>query len=229
MARATPIRLTWPGAGRIARAGIVVGVEADASVPEKSRGAAKVRETLWAMPFHNGKAGRPKQVGRAQSSEAMNGTFSPDGSLVAYGQTVRKEVSLCVEPFPGPSNPVCLEPAKPADTPKQPRWMLTAAGLRLFYNPRIGDFEVVSVDTLPLRLGTPAPAPRPPGLPAMFRLAPPGQQTPYDITDDGRFLGLVTPDQRGYPAAIANKIVVMINWFDGPNGLKAKVPRSPVK
>jgi len=146
----------------------------------------------------------------------MSGVFSPDGRWVAYTMTGRT-MTVCVEPFPATTPPVCLEPNM-ADSPKHPRW--SPDGKELFIDPRIGDFESVAVITSPtLSLGKRTPVEK------HFQLAPPGSRTPYDIIQKGRyagqFVGLIGGEITGSPAAL-KQIVVVLNWYDD---LKARVTR----
>jgi hypothetical protein len=48
-----------------------------------------------------------------------------------------------------------------------------------------------------------------------------GLRTPYDITPDGKFVGRITAGQMEYIRSSADRIQVVLNWFEE---LKARVP-----
>jgi serine/threonine-protein kinase len=175
------------------------------------------RMSLWALPVRNGQPGQAERFGASTSTDPMSGAFSPDGTLVAYTLTELGTTTVCVQPFPAASARECVRPAAATDSPKHPRWW--PDGTRVFYDPRPGDFESVSVVTRPkLRLGSPTRIEYHP-----FQLAPPGARTPYDITRSGKYLGLTTPGRKGYERQTTNtKIQVVLNWFEV---LKEKLPR----
>jgi hypothetical protein len=127
--------------------------------------------------------------------------FSPDGRWVAYqiGETGAGEASTYVEPFP------------PTGTKYQvarggrPQW--SRDGKELFYVPAPAQFMAVTVRTEPgMTFANPVMVPR------GFGIADPANTRPYDITPDGRILGVgtgQTPTGSPGPA----QIQVVLNWF----------------
>ena len=89
-------------------------------------------------------------------------------------------------------------------------------GKELFYIPRSGGFEAVSVTTEPrFGFGSPVAVPRPP----QVFLGPPNSRTLYDITPRGEFVVLVAAGRTS--TARGSQIQVILNWFEE---LKARVP-----
>ncbi len=166
----------------------------------------KGRVSLRTLTVRNGTPGETRPFGASNSADPMGAVFSPDGRTVAYTLTERATPTVCIEPFPQGQR-VCLPPNL-ADSPKHPRW--SADGTRLYYDPRIGDFESVIVNTQPtLSFG----AKRNEEF-HEFQLAPPGGRTPYDITRTGKVVGLINPGTKGYQRNPQNKIQVVLNWFE---------------
>ena len=91
-------------------------------------------------------------------------------------------------------------------------------GRELFYNPREGAFEVVAVKTQPtFAFGNPIAVPRP------FEMGGTGTSRQFDITPEGRFVGLVEPAQAANTPT-APEIQVVVNWGEE---LKARTPGGP--
>jgi hypothetical protein len=100
-------------------------------------------------------------------------------------------------------------------TPHKVAW--SPDGKELFYVPKFGGFEAVSVTTQPtLTFGNAVAVPRP------FNPGPPNSRTLYDITPGGKFVGLILPGQTE-PSALTGQrqIQVVLNWFEE---LRARVP-----
>jgi Tol biopolymer transport system component len=135
--------------------------------------------------------------------------FSPDGRWVAYqiGEQGAGEATTYVEPFP------------PTGTKYQvarggrPQW--SRDGSELFYVPAPSQFMAVTVRTQPsLTFANPVAVPR------RFGIADPANARPYDITADGRIVGLGSGvTQSGLPGPA--QIQVVLNWFEE---LKARAP-----
>jgi len=162
--------------------------------------------SLRTMTVQQGRPGPSQPFGRTTSVEAMSAVFSPDGHLVAYTKTSDGEITVCVERFPSSASPACLPP-QGADTPKHPRW--SKGGDRLYFDPRFGNFESVPVNPRSLEFGPREAVDYHP-----FRLAPPGDRTPYDITASGKIVGLTTPGAESYKPPNSQQIVVVLNWFE---------------
>ena len=144
----------------------------------------------------------------------MNARFSPDGRWVAYARADRGTSStIFVEPFPSTGAKYQLVVQGPPSTAHKPVW--APDGRELLYVPRLGGFEAVSVTMRPaFAFGYAVPVPR------KFNPGAPPVRALYDITPDGRFVGVVPV---GDSAAIysAPKIEVVLNWFEE---LKRLVP-----
>jgi serine/threonine-protein kinase len=168
--------------------------------------AIKGRTALWTLTLRNGKPAETRPFGTSISADPMGAVFAPNGKTVAYTLTERATPTVCIEPFPQGER-VCLQPNLD-DSPKHPRW--SADGTRVYYDPRLGDFESVSVGTQPrLSFG-----PRRNEEFHEFQLAPPGGRAPYDITKTGKVVGLIIPGTKGYQRSPASKIQVVLNWFE---------------
>jgi eukaryotic-like serine/threonine-protein kinase len=158
--------------------------------------------------------GRVAPFGDVHSSIPTNARFSPDGRWVAYGRADRgMSPTICLEPFPATGAKYQLFVAGPRSAAHKPVW--SPDGRELLYVPRLGGFEAVSVTTRPaFAFGHAVPVPRPfsPGAPTVRAL--------YDITPQGRFVGVMPVGDSGsiYSAA---QIQVVLNWLEE---LKRLVP-----
>ena len=165
--------------------------------------------SLWTFSLQERQA---KPFGDVHSSIPTGATFSPDGRWVAYASAKPETASMAiyVQPFPatGATYPLFVrQPANgPTNAPHKPVW--SADGKELFYVPRIGGFEVVRVTTQPrVAFGNPVTVPR------AFNPGAPDLRRKYDISPDGRFLGLV-PTEPSYAEELgSSKIQVILNWL----------------
>jgi len=166
--------------------------------------------SLWTFSLQDRKA---TPFGAVHSSNPTGGVFSPDGRWVAYTSTERDRTTIYVQPFPATGAKYQLF-AKGFDGPHEVVW--SPDGKELFYNPRAGGFEAVSVTTEPtFAFGNPVALPRP------FQLSPPAARRAYDITPGGKFVGLIPAGQTESGTPTAPQIQVVLNWFEE---LKARVP-----
>ena len=167
-------------------------------------------EALWTLSMPSRKAAPFDTV---HSTTPIGAVFSPDGRWIAYTSTEPgRRTTVYVQPFPA-TGPKYELFTREADQPHHPVW--SPDGKALFYIPRPGGFESVSVTTQPtFTFGNPVAAPRPfgPGAPGTRRL--------YDITPDGKFVGLVPAGQPDSGTS-APTIQVVINWTEE---LKARIP-----
>jgi len=86
----------------------------------------------------------------------------------------------------------------------------------LFYVPAPGQFAAVNVTTRPtFEISNPLLVHR------GFGVADPGCPRPYDVTPDGRFVGIGTGAQAGAGSTGPAQLHVVINWFEE---LKTRVP-----
>ena len=139
--------------------------------------------------------------------------FSPDGRWVAYqiGEPGAGEAITYVEPFP--QTGAKYQVARGG----RPQW--SRDGTELFYVPSPSQFMAVTVRTQPsITFANPVAVPR------GFGIADPANTRPYDITPDGRILGVGTGQTpSGSPGAA--QIQVVLNWFEE---LKARAPTKPL-
>jgi serine/threonine-protein kinase len=141
--------------------------------------------------------------------------FSPDGRWVAYTSTQGTKTTVYVQPFP-PTGAKYELLARGADGPHEVTW--SANGKELFHNPRPGGFEAVSVVTQPtFAFGNPS------SLARSFTLGPPAARRAYDVTPDGRFIGVAAAGTAGAAGpAVLPRVNVVLNWVEE---LRQRVPR----
>jgi Tol biopolymer transport system component len=167
--------------------------------------------SLWTFSLAGRKA---LPYGDVHSSNPTGAVFSPDGRWVAYGTTEAGSARLAifVQPFPATGAKYQLVVDEPDDafvtSPHKPVWSPDGKGL--FYIPRLGGFELVSVTTRPgFAFGKAARIARPfsPGAPNFRRL--------FDVTPQGTFVGLV-PFGSADPVVYttAPQVDVVLNWFE---------------
>jgi Tol biopolymer transport system component len=178
------------------------------------------RVSLWMLSVVDGST-RPFDT--VESSTPTNAVFSPDGRWVAYASTERTAAErIYLQPVP-PTGAKYEIPPIPGDNPHEPLW--SPDGKELVYVPRVGGFNVVSIRTQPtVTFGNPTPVVR------AFDIAPNTTPRTFDVTRDGRFVGLAALDQETTVNAAApttagtapqRRIEVVLNWFEE---LKARVP-----
>jgi Tol biopolymer transport system component len=141
--------------------------------------------------------------------------FSPDGQWVAYASREPAEkMTIYVQPFPATGSKFPLFVKGFNASPHKVAW--SPDGKELFYVPRIGEFEAVTITTQPtFAFGNAVQVPRP------FSPGAPNMRTWYDVTPSGKFLGLIP---RGPPNAFTranSEIQVVLNWQEE---LKQRVP-----
>jgi eukaryotic-like serine/threonine-protein kinase len=173
--------------------------------------------SLWTFALQDRKA---TPFGEVHSSYPTGARFSPDGRWVAYASTERgmTAMTIYVQPFPatGAKYQLFVKESSntPANTPHKVAW--SPDGNELFYVPRLGGFEAVSVTTQPtFAFGNAMPVPRP------FQPGHPNSRTLYDITPGGKFVGLISVGRTPSGPFTAPQIQVVLNWFEE---LRARVP-----
>ena len=163
--------------------------------------------SLWTFSMQTRKA---TPFDAVHSSNPTGAVFSPDGRWVAYTITEQGRTTVAVQPFPPTGTKYQLF-SGPNDGPHHAVW--SPNGNALFYNPRAGGFESVSVTTQPtFAVGNPVPVPRP------FSTGGPSVRRPFDITPEGKFVGLANPSLTD---SSAETIQVVLNWQEE---LKQRVP-----
>ena len=198
-----PERLTKPSAG-------------EGHVPQSWHGDVLLFDvlaggevSLWQLSLKDGKA---TPFGGVRSSNETGAVFSPDGHWVAYSSAEQGATNLFVQPYPATGARYMLVKAK-ATSPHHAIW--TSDGTALIYIALPGMIDRVGVTTRPtFTFGNPESAVRP------YQGGPPGSRRLFDMTPDGRVLGLVAPGQTtGTPPV--DQIYVVLNWFEE---LKARIP-----
>jgi len=145
------------------------------------------------------------EYGHVHSQNPTGAVFSPDGRWVAYTSTESGKTTVHVQPFPATGAKYTLS-AQGFDSPHEVTW--SADGKELFFNPRPGGFETVSVTTDPaFKFGRSVAVPRP------FPLSPPEARRRYDVTPSGRFLAAIPAGQQGSGVSPAPQVQIVLNWF----------------
>ena len=159
--------------------------------------------SLWVFSVPDRKATAFDNVS-STSAILTKSAFSPDGKWVAYASA--SEGGLFVQPFPptGAKYQVSTSGGSPVWAPN---------GRELFYVRAAGQFAVVSVTTQPaFGVGNPVP------VPTQFTLPGPTSPRAYDMSPDGRFIGVPFGTESG---TAASQIQVVLNWSEE---LKQRVP-----
>ncbi len=165
--------------------------------------------SLWMFSVRDRKA---SPFGAVRSEHPSGAVFSPDGRWVAYSHTEQGKTTVHVQPFPATGARYQLF-AKEGDGPHEVMW--SPDGKELFYNPRPSGFEAVSVTTQPaFAFGNPV------ALQRQFTLGPPSARRAYDVTPDGKFVGVATAAQLQSGTVAVQHYHVVLNWLDD---LKARV------
>ena len=166
--------------------------------------------SLWAFSMRDRKATPFDDV--RSTRYPTDAVFSPDGRWVAYqtSESGQGEGTTYVQPFP-PSGTI-----HQITRGGRPQW--SSDGTELFYTPAPGLFMAVTVTTRPTFTFT---SPR--ALPRGFGISDPANPRPYDITTDGRILGVGIAVQGQSGVQATPPIHIVQNWFEE---LKARVPRT---
>ena len=168
--------------------------------------------SLWTFSVQ-GRTVAPFGGVRSSSAPETAAAFSPDGRWVAYASREQGRIRISLQPFPATGSIRQLF-VKSSDDPHHPVW--SPDGKELFYIPRASAFESVSVTMQPV-----FSAGSPQAMAVPFELGPPQARRAFDMTPDGRFLGLILGGGGQMGAGLSPQVQVVLNWFDE---LKAKVP-----
>jgi Tol biopolymer transport system component len=170
--------------------------------------------SLWTYSVQDKKATPFSQV---RSVFPSNSVFSPDGRWLAYVQFQNQGLigEIAVEPFPptGVKYLISKTGASQSAVGLQPLW--SPDGHALFYSVA-NQLVMVHISTLPtFSFSQPVQLPRP------FQTVGPAAVRAYDITPDGRFVGVVPsgPGQSSTPST--SQVQVVLNWLEE---LKQRVP-----
>ena len=167
--------------------------------------------SLWMFSLQDQKAA---PFGDVHSTRPISSVFSPDGRWVAYSIHEPGTDAAYIQPFPATG---ARHQIPRVFIDYHPLW--APDGKALFYISSAGRFVAVSVNTQPsVTFGNPVEMPR-----ALFTERSFSTDVRnYDITPDGKFIGLVdASEQTQSGTAAAPEIRVVLNWFEE---LKAKVP-----
>jgi serine/threonine-protein kinase len=147
---------------------------------------ASAPETLGALWTYTHASGTTAPFGNVEQS-SQSPMFSPDGRWVVYYNGGRSGGSY-VQPFPATGAQHQLPTAVGGPNALNPVWL--PDGTALIFAPGAGQFASVSVTTQPtFAFGNPTLVPR------SFPPMSPGAPRAYDILPDGRFIGLILPEQ----------------------------------
>jgi dipeptidyl aminopeptidase/acylaminoacyl peptidase len=174
------------------------------------RAVEGVNATLWSFFIPEGKSA---PFGGVQSISATNAAFSPDGRWVAYHvrEATKNTDEVFVQPFPANGSKYQLPISRDNH---HPAW--SRDGKELFYIPGPGEFSVIPVTTASgFVFGNPAPVRQ------VLQNYPPSFPRHFDVTADGKLIGLIPAGQTPSGAAAPNQINVIINWF---RDLQQRVP-----
>ena len=162
--------------------------------------------------------GQPAPFGDVHSSRPIGAHFHPNGRWVVYSTDQPDSNAIYVQPYPVTGNKyqLTIKGGKGDIAAHKPLW--SRDGKELFYVPRVLEFEVVSVTTEPeFSFGNAAAITARP-----FQPGGPRGRSQFDITPDGRFLGLLPPAELAgaNPRRLA-RINVVVNWSEE---LRQRVP-----
>ena len=166
--------------------------------------------SLWVHSLQDRK-GAP--LGKISSLTPTTAAFSPDGRWVAYSVNRTGELNVIyLEPYPSTSARYQLPETGVALNAHHPLW--SRDGRELLFVAQIGTLWAVPVTTSPtIAFGTAVAVPR------RFPIASPMTPRTFDITRDGKTLGVLTEGPS--PSQGTDQIQVVLNWFEE---LKRLVP-----
>jgi hypothetical protein len=132
--------------------------------------------------------------------------FSPDGKWVAYHtrEAAANIDEVFVQPFPATGARYQLPISRDNHHPVWSR-----DGRELFYVPGPGEFAAIPVSTTPaFAFGSPMP------IRQVLENYAPVMPRQYDVTPDGKLIGLIPSEQSQTGAATSTQISVVLNWFE---------------
>ncbi len=171
------------------------------------------RVSLWAYSSRE-KIAHP--ILTEDSGVPTDAVFSPDGRWIAYTtkRSTRDNATVYVQPFP-PTGAKYLISRPAEEDGHHPAW--SRDGREFFYTPGPGNrLQRVEVTTNPSFQFSPAET-----ILRKFTNAPPTSPRTYDVTRDGRILGLIESSALKDSGTPTSQIYVVLNWFED---LKAKAP-----
>jgi serine/threonine-protein kinase len=132
--------------------------------------------------------------------------FSPDGQRIAYQSNETKTglYEVWVQPFPATGAKQQIS----KDGAVMPVW--SRDGKELIFQARSGPISSVNVVSRPtFTFGAPVNFTRP-----FLNLGVTGLPRNFDVTSDGRLIGVVPADSAQTSAPVAPQIQVVLNWFE---------------
>ena len=160
--------------------------------------------SLWSLSLP---ARHVAPFGDVRSAFAVNARFHPNGRWVAYTVRERDTSAIYVQPFPATGEKHQLLVQGTDANPHKPVW--SPDGTELFYVPRIFELEAVTITTDPtFAFRNAVPVRR------SFQTGGPAERTLYDVTPDGKFVGLMSPGQSDLGVRAASRIHVVLNLFE---------------
>jgi serine/threonine-protein kinase len=166
--------------------------------------------SLWTLSVQDKKIAA---FGGVESSQPTNAAFSPDGRWVSYAATDGGASHIYVQPFPATG--AKYQVSIPDGVYVYPTW--SRDGRELFSHQLGAGFAAVSVTTRAgFTFGSPVLIPGG----GLLMTNSPTPRT-YDVTPNGKFIGMVTPASSQTDSTGA-QIQFVLNWFEE---LKARVPR----
>ena len=161
--------------------------------------------SLWTLSTQDKKIAR---FGDVRSSFPTNSGFSPDGRWVAYASSdTGQSIEIYVQPFP--STGAKYQISKHL---RSHHSFWSRDGKELFYvpGPSPAPFVVVTVATQPsFTFGTAGEVPK-----SGFLEGGPGFARNYDITPDGKIVGVVMAGWTQSGTLANRQIQVVLNWFE---------------
>jgi eukaryotic-like serine/threonine-protein kinase len=154
-----------------------------------------------------------KRVGTLQSTAPFDAVFHPRGKWIAYTERSSGGVGTYVQAVTSNDR---YQIGRVEDVVHHPLW--SHDGKRLIYFPSAAVAVAVEVRTEPtFAVGRPQPLPGD-GLPLNVQ---PSTLLNHDVGPDGRFVTILAAGAAANAAAVADKIVIVQNWFEE---LKRLVP-----
>jgi serine/threonine protein kinase/Tol biopolymer transport system component len=167
------------------------------------------KEAKFTLATVSAASKRVVPFGKVESSTPPNATFSPDGRWVAYQSGSFGNDAIFVQPFPATG--AVFQISRNEDG-HHPVW--SRDGKELFYIPGPNQLTVRNITTSPtFAFGDPKAISR-----GFNEGTSPSNERNYDVTSEGKFVGIVgsVPTQAGGSTA---SIQVVLNWFEELNRL----------
>jgi eukaryotic-like serine/threonine-protein kinase len=177
--------------------------------------ASKSDYALWTLSLPGKTAAAFNGV---NSATPLNAVFSPDGRWVAYQSGDFSRAVVYLQAFPPTGTPFQI--SKVDEDGHHPVW--SRDGRELFYIPGPGRLLGVRVTTQPtVTFGEPETIAR-----GFTEGTNPLLQRGFDVTPDGRFVGIVVANSSSAEAVRVSPIQIVLNWTEE---LLQRIPVPPAK